>query len=449
MPYTHTSWAGVKSELARRLGDPNKVFWVDEELAGYLAEALRTWNALTGYWRTRHSFNTTPGQSFYDLRTVAPALRGQTVTDRDVIRTMLYHFIEPPNPASDAAWTEMFRMSDFSVALKRRLDLFRIQTGVVVERAEKINIVPPPVGRYEFDMPVADIRRLCWSDFDGEYYPLQKSDENAFRANPDWSLQQGIPKSYSIIASPPLTIQFNPPPQDLGNLDICYIGASPVLSPAVSATPIAIPDDLAGFVKWGAMADVLSSDESSNPELAQFCLQRFQQGVQIARLIPVILNCEVNGRPVQPTTLYSMDTASPSWQGRMGRPEKLAVTGTNLITLSPTPATSPYSITLDLVRNAPVPADEAEHLQLGEEYMDAVVGYAQHLALLKTGFAEIEQALYLADDFAEAADNYNLRLRAASPFAVELKGQSMRHLFTPRLDAPKDPQTVFRGRPPE
>jgi hypothetical protein len=48
--YTYTTLGVVRQEVANRLYDSAQVFWSAPELNSYLIEALRTFNAMTGFW---------------------------------------------------------------------------------------------------------------------------------------------------------------------------------------------------------------------------------------------------------------------------------------------------------------------------------------------------------------------------------------------------------------
>jgi hypothetical protein len=109
------TYAQAKAQLAAKLGDPNRVFWTDQELGDLILDALRTWNAYTDFFRGHASFSTVAGQQFYDLRTVTPAM------------------------ISTSSWigTEMFTMNDLVLALCRRQRAFLMETGHVIEETTR------------------------------------------------------------------------------------------------------------------------------------------------------------------------------------------------------------------------------------------------------------------------------------------------------------------------
>ena len=93
--YTYTNLATVRQELANRLYDGGMIFWQPSELQLYIAESLRTWNALTGYWRTDFVFPAVAATTWYNLPLLPNTLRPYTLLDTDVYRLIQYHLLEP------------------------------------------------------------------------------------------------------------------------------------------------------------------------------------------------------------------------------------------------------------------------------------------------------------------------------------------------------------------
>src|SRR2546430_16738239 len=96
--YTYITYAQARQQLANRLYDSTKQFWSDSELKSLLTEALRTWNALTSFWRGDFTFPTQQGVTWYDL-TDSPnlpnTLRPLTVTDAALYRDIQFALLEP------------------------------------------------------------------------------------------------------------------------------------------------------------------------------------------------------------------------------------------------------------------------------------------------------------------------------------------------------------------
>ena len=146
LSYSWLTFAQARTELAARLSDPNKTFWVDAELGIYIVEALRTWNSLAQFYKDRDSFSTAANTQWYDLTSVlALGLRSYNVTDLQLLTEIEYQLIEPP---TGATWTgsEMFTVQDILTALQRRRDQFLNETGTVITRSTQ-GVSAPTEGR--------------------------------------------------------------------------------------------------------------------------------------------------------------------------------------------------------------------------------------------------------------------------------------------------------------
>jgi hypothetical protein len=424
MPYTHTTFGTLKTRLSRRLGD-TLTFWPDAELGRYLTETLRVWGILSAFWRERASFTTVASTAFYLLQTEAAGLLGYTVTDRDVISDMLDCLMEPPiTDWTVYPGTEMFTLDDLSGALTRRRDQFLAETGVVLTRAD---IPIAPAGRIDLPDTVVDVRRLVWRSVAGVNSHLWREDEWALTTATRglWSVNPGTPAAYSVMASQPVQIQLAPVPSDAGTLDLISVSTGATLDPATSATVLGIPDDLCWVVKWGALADLLGRDgPAADPMRAAFCESRYQQGVQMARLLASVVQAQINGIPLVADSLQSLDSARANWQNTTATvPSTVALAGLNLMALHPTPD-GPYSVTLDVVRNAPIPTADGDYVEVGRETLDALTDYASHLASFKMGGAEFQSTTRAAEDFLRQAMGYNERLAAAARFIVPARDQA-------------------------
>jgi hypothetical protein len=121
--YSYITLTQAVAALALRLNDPNLVSYSFAELAAYICESLRSWNALTSIWNADYAFNIAPPTAsvWYALRGVAGYPRQQTVLDTDIYTIMEYHLLEPP---TGGTWTgtPQFSISDLSGALQRRRD---------------------------------------------------------------------------------------------------------------------------------------------------------------------------------------------------------------------------------------------------------------------------------------------------------------------------------------
>lgn len=421
--------------MAQRLNDPLYTYWLNSgtynELGGIIKEALRTWQTLTGYWRDRALLITSPSTTFYDLTTsLNPALRTYNVTDSEEIASMIYRLSEnlgaPANVAGGPG-TSMFTYNDLTSSLQGQRDNFLVETGSVLRLYPNV-VCTPALSRYALpDDSIMDVRRMAWIDgTTGQKTVLWRQDEWQMTAyNPAWSLSQGInPQSYSIAATPPLTFSLSPFPVATGAVEIITTNSGATLNP-VSGTAMGIPDDWCNVPKWGALADLLSFDgPAPDPLRAEYCNQRWDMGCRLARLAPSIVALQVNSVAAFPTSLWDMDSYNPGWENLTSGPNQLAACGLNLIALSPGKNATPPGVTLDVIRNAPVPVADGDFIQVGREEWDAISGYCQHVAAFKLGGEEFLRTMPLYQDFLREASVYTDRLAAyapmTKPFALQM-----------------------------
>ena len=442
MAYTHTTFGQLKAQLATRLFDTTMTFWVDAELDILLREALRTFGLLTGFWRERATFNTDPDVTWYDLPAYAPTQLAPTVTDRDIIQSVQYALLETAAVQTSWTGTEQFTYTDITNALQNRLNQFLSDTGIVVNASTfgwNILIVPGGDLQQELPQSTIDIRRVAWlQNPPTPYYTtLWREDERLFSAGfPLWPGQpQTPPESYTIMGPPPLTIRLEPPVSVNGSLDILTVD-SVALDPAVLPTILGIPDDLTPAIKWGTLADLLGKDGiASDITRSQFCEKRYQQYVQLARLLPVVIHAQFNNTVsatttipatgLIPATLQELESSTPNWQNTIGPPEDIILAAPNLIGFNPR-VDDAYSISLDVVRKTPMPTSDSYQIQIGREQLDTIIDYAEHLALFKVGGQEWHATERQADNFLIQSITYNQRISAAAHAVFSASEQSQR-----------------------
>lgn len=421
MPYTQPTLLEAQTELASRLNDSSYIRWLAPELDLYLTEALRTWNAWTARSRMRGSFTTVANQTFYDLPTVVPSARAYTVTNWDLIADMQYALLEPAAAGGSWTGTDQFTLDQLTQAIQRRRNQFLRETGIVLTSSSTLYTSPSSDGRLALDERLLNIRRAAWTPVATQLRSaLTRTTEwagNNFM--PAWPTNTQSPYAYSVAVTPPLTLQLIPPATGDGTLDLLALQSGDPVDPLI-AQPLGIPDDFCWVVKYGALADVLNDDALTlDPARAQYCEQRWQEGLEIARRTPVTLTARINDVPVPIAAISDADSYSPLWDLIPGVPKRVLLTGGNLVALWPPPQTSgsdgagtQWSITLDLVRNMPVPSAPADVLQIAPDIYDSILDLAQHLALFKEGPTQLEQSLQLLER-AQRAAGITLRFQQA------------------------------------
>ena len=415
MPFTTPTLAEAKTALAARLFDPNRVRWVGAELTLYIQEALRTWNAWTAYWRDSATFNTVMLQAFYDLPTVIPTLRGQTLTTWNLVTDLQYALLEPAAAGGTWTGTAQFDLDVLSAAIQRRRDQFLRETGAVLTRTETNYPAPPASGKLDLDEAVLIVRRAAWRPTATQLLqPLIRTTNWAadHYAPTTWLTSTQAPSAYATSDVPPITLQIIPPATADGTLDLVSINKGATIDPLVAA-PLGVPDDFAWVIKYGALADLLQEDvQALDPQRAQYCEMRWQQGVEMAKRASVVIAGRINDAPCLVNSLNEADRYSPLWQLLAGVPNQLLTAGQTLLATWPPANSNAHTVTLDVVRNAPVPSIGTDILQISADVYDSILDIAQHTALFKEGPGTLELAQALIDRAARAA-GVELKLQQA------------------------------------
>jgi hypothetical protein len=438
-PFTAIRLDQAREALAARLHDPGLMFWSAGELDRYLRVALQTWQAHAATWRDRVEAEIPLVQGdtgpWYDLTQVATDLCDRSITDQDLLTQLCDLLLEPgPDWANlPALWTgsEMFTLEDLTTALQRRRDQFLVETTSVVHHRQ-IPTPGAPNGRVPLPEVILDLRRVAWVDVEGVITPLWREDEwGAYAFHTGWQTTPDTPITYSVLAPPPLQVQLVPVPADRGTLDLLAVERPVALDPAHAPTILDLPTDLAWVVVFGALADLLGQDGPAKDQArAQYAQQRWEQGIALARLTSTVLFVELDGEAVGDLpAVTDLDAYQTTWQSQVGSPTTVAMAGLNLLAITPTPdANGPYSLTLDLVPNMPLPADDVDYLQISADTWDIVLDYAQHLAMFKMGGAEFTGSYPLYMRFVDYAKLANERIRAATLYVDPAARQSQREV---------------------
>lgn len=426
MPYSYITLSAAEDLLSGTLGDlqgsVSKVRWASTELRLNLFEALRAWSSFTGMWEER----TTPiaiaaGTSdspWVDIPAVTP-LRAYTLTDRSLIGQIQYHFWELYDPIDGTGMTDMWTFARIVEAMQRRRDQFLFDTKCRLVRT----VLPTPpaiIGPYleSYTLPgsVISVERAAWADpYTGNTsYLGEISDWTARNGRAQILGASSVPRSY-VLSNIPFELEPIPVPSNSGRLDLIVAESGADLDPATGVL-LGIPDDFAWAIKWGAMADLLAEDGAGRDySRALFCERRYRMGVVAALTNGPLIGARINGRPVQLSRLEQLDAARPNWQAKTGTPTVLGWAGMNLLAIADPPRAD-IQLELDLQRNAPIPFDGSDYLQVGKEHLDLILGYASHLSMFKVGGTEFAASTHLADNFFEAASEINVRLKESAAF---------------------------------
>ncbi|HYT08992.1 MAG TPA: hypothetical protein VEL77_15210 [Rugosimonospora sp.] len=424
MPYSTTTLASARAQLLERLEDPNAVYFGDggspANANRWIQESLRTWQALTASYKDRGTFNTVANQAFYDLPTVLSSLLAYTVTDRDAVDAVLAHLLEP---ALSAIWTGtgQFTFAAIAGAIQARLNRFQGDSGVCLTRITQAGV---GAGRTALADSITDIRRVAW--LTGGASVLWRDDEygaQSFRFN---AAPVTTPVVYAQFDLAPVAIEMYPPPLATGTVEliavapVVTVGGSPATVYNTSAI-LGIPDDFAWAVTWGALADLLALDgPGKDIPRAQYAESRYAEAVQAARMNPTVLMTQVASAPVWSGSVFELDAFSTSWEATTGTPSFAGMAGRNLVAMGPV-ADGTYTVTMDVTRNAIMPANDSDYLQITKDAIDPLLDYAQHIASFRMGGSEFAATARLRANFMTAAAEQNSRLRNLAFFRPSLE----------------------------
>ena len=421
------------TEVSTRLGDTSNVFWTQEEIYAYLCESLRVLNALTGFWREQFTLTLTPpfSQNWFAANG-SGSPRQQTLTDTDVYTLIEYHLLEPP---TGATWTgtNQFSINDlWQACSRRRNEMLQLAACNMVELSlsctPNTNTVPIPDN-------ALDVRRVRWVPAANQGSPvtLQRGDVLSFqRFTPNYLQTNDNPLRWDILSgqeAPGVTNTLLALVLDTlvnvpSTVQTLAIAGAPDFNPP-GGLPLLIPNDWMWVLKFGALADILSKEEEGRDVArAQYCRQRYNEGLELMITMPWLTQATLNGVAVDTPAVVSADRFNYEWQSRSTAFPGLVVGGIDLFAVSPVP-TNATSVGMMVVRNAPVPANVAtDPIFLPRDAMEAVLKEAQHLALFKAGGQEFTESMQLHREFTQFCVQTNSRLEESGIFPSDYRSVS-------------------------
>lgn len=415
--YKQVQFGDLANRLSARLGDPVPSngpalgFWTAPEIRGYLIEALRTWQAHSAFFSTRATFPTGP-QLFYETTSLIPQL-SFSVTDRNIIQDIAWALQEPFTDGS--LWTgTQFTLDAITTAIQQRRDRFKVESGIG-SSVDELVYSGGPGGVFELPDNIIDVRRVMWKNSSGVYSILWKADQFSLSAgSPSWFNNPGTPTDYSLVLQQPLALQLSPPPNDVGSIHLISLHSGVQLNPLTRATILNIPDDLAWVVKFGALADLFGEDGiGKDPARAEYCEERWRDGIKLARIYNSVRFGYIDGVPTFLDALEELDQSNPLWVSSPASKTTsyLAIRG-SILAAFPRTNSQPNSIALDITPKFPIPTDDLDWIQLGQEYLDVILDYAEHLANVKVGAEELKDTYRCYQNFVSQASLINDRLMA-------------------------------------
>lgn len=416
MAYTYETFANVVTAVANRLYDATKQQWGNTELETIVVESLRTWNALSQFWRTEFAFNLSANNWWYDLRTANNTVIPYTVTQQQVIEKIERHLLEPANAN---AWTgsTQFTLNDLLNACRRRLDETIGQSACTISR----NLVTAALTRRtEVADSIIDIRRITWIPDTGLGYSnkiMRQADAWAMRAfNPGYmQANNNTPTQWLQNTEPPPSFDVDFIPPVAGNYEVLSTQSGGAWTGGNNT--LTVPDDWCWVFQFGAMADLFSRESlSADPLRAAYCRARYEEGIGLLRLMPVILALRLNEVPMSIGAVTGGDHYNPLWQTVAAGSPASAYTFMNLLAFSPMPANNNFTATVSVTRNI----DTGNNfVQVARDDLDTIIDYAQHLAMLKQGGEEFYKTIPLYQNMQRKAASYNGKLYEMGFFELD------------------------------
>jgi hypothetical protein len=412
-------------------------FWSPAELNIYIAESLRTFNALTAYWIDEFEFTYTgvsTGTNWLNANTLPGSPRPITQRNLDLYTMVLYHLLEPQIAPDGTTWlgTSQFSFSDLTGALERRQNEILLQANCNIVRPTPIPITP---GTRSIVLPdnFLDIRRAKFvpprtpTDY-GPAQLLWRGDLQSFEYFSSGYLQQRQnPRNYAVSDTPPLELEVDFPPSNPGVLDLLVVQAITLAQPP-AAQLLGIPDDWSWVIKWGILMDILGKQSEAQDLIrADYCRNRYIEGIALLAGAPWILNANIENYPVDIESVSERDQFDPGWEYNANARQGIVTAGMDTFAYVPLQGVHPTSATvLSLMQNAPVPVLDTDTIQIPRDVLDIILDYAQHIAMFKCGGQEFMDTVPLFDNFRKSVALKNKRISNLALYDDIMKGQGRR-----------------------
>lgn len=420
--FSWLNFGQAKAELATRLNDPTFVFTANAEAGLYLTLALRMWNAFTAYFVAEYPVTLEPPftQNWFQANG-SGSPREQTQTDISLFTQMQYMLLEPP---TGGTWTgtPMFNIPSFSQAVQGRRDEC-LQHGATNLVEIPSLALTPGTSRVFLPDNVLDVLRVRYVPQSGNPSVLQRGDAESFRTfTPAYLQTTTTPLRWDVISGPPLALTLDANVPTAATLQVLTMQSEGIPDPP-AATPLGIPDDWTWVPLFGALYDLLNQQEESlDLPRAKYCLQRYEQGLEMLRKAPWLLEGRVNNVAMDTSSLIASDRFNFNWQTNVAAYPQIVVAGTDLYAVAPVPVID-KAVTLVLIANAPIPATDADFIQVPRDVMDAILDEAEHLAQFKRGGAEFLASVDLHNSFLATAARWERRVGMSGIFPTTLRNQ--------------------------
>jgi hypothetical protein len=206
------------------------------------------------------------------------------VTDQALLGQVQRKVIEPDDLGM--TWPSGLWTRDEVVGfLNQRQNRFLVETLLLGSHAV-IPAVPHQARQVLPDDCVA-ILRIAWKDVSGQVIALERGDYwEADHGLDRWAITPGVPRLALDGEAGRQEVVLVPPPDDVGQIDLTYVGLPAVLGNIAFAELITLPDIFVPALMYGVLADMLSKvGRGQDLARAQYCEERYQEGLEAAKIL--------------------------------------------------------------------------------------------------------------------------------------------------------------------
>jgi len=116
-----------------------------------------------------------------------------------------------------------------------------------------------------------------------------------------------------------------------------------------------------------------------------------------------------NDVDLQLSSEHELDMAYPGWEGQSGTPMRWAPIGLNMIAIHPAPTSG--SLVVEGIQEAPIMVSDGDFIDMGDEQLSKILGYAAYYLAFKEGTGELEATQGGQVGLLEAGADVNGRIK--------------------------------------
>lgn len=421
--YNHTTLLEFVTRLKKISGDLLGVFWTDAEWKLITQEALLTFGAISGFFKSDIQLHTEEDKRIYDLfvdtviadkARIAPSLTYATILNwlnRDLIET-----ISVATPTS-----ELFALDDILQLIKKQYEIFQLETNLVLSQVS-LNVA---AANKTIHLPddIIDIvaARFVSDDSASTVYRQDEQELLYFDAS---SLEESAaPQYYSVVYATENQLKLYPTPVVSGILELVVIKGQDTSVALTVDTVINLPNNLVPYLKYGVEIEIFNQDGLLNdPARVSYCQSRWQEGLQIGKLITSVLTAQGNGLYINTDSYLNVENFESELEQTDDPPSVLGFAGFNIFKIDTLPSNVVNSIVLSIISNALIPVNDGDFIEVEISYIKPLLNYCLHIAQMKCGAEYLAATSSYMQNFIRLAIGYNEKL--------QLKGLNYENLFT-------------------